>query len=110
MAKNLFLGPWRIVHMEVWGQDYLDLVVPAHITFDKDGMGKFQFGTVKGWLDCRFDKRDGNPLVEFSWEGQSDTDPGCGRGWAILTDDGLEGHLYIHSSDDSSFKAVPMVV
>ncbi len=34
-----FLGAWRIVEMEVWDRDYLDLVVPAHITFEPGGLG-----------------------------------------------------------------------
>jgi hypothetical protein len=99
-------GRWRIVEMEVWGNDYLDLVVPAHITFDDEAMGSFQFGTVDGWLDCRFSTRDGQPFVEFSWEGNNDNDPGCGRGWAKLSSDtAIEGRLFIHQGDDSSFKA-----
>jgi hypothetical protein len=28
-----FRGRWRIVEMEVWPDDYLDLIVPAHIAF-----------------------------------------------------------------------------
>lgn len=92
--------------MELWDRDYLDLVVPAHITFDDEAMGSFQFGTVDGWLDCRFSTRDGQPFVEFSWEGNNDTDPGCGRGWAKLNPAaGLEGRLFIHQGDDSWFKA-----
>jgi hypothetical protein len=33
-----FLGTWRIVATEPWDQDGLDLVVPAHITFEADGL------------------------------------------------------------------------
>ena len=99
-------GRWRIVEMEVWDRDYLDLVVPAHITFDNDAVGYFQFGTVEGGLDCRFSTRAGRPLVEFSWDGANDTDPGSGRGWAVMNEaDVLEGQLYIHCGDDSSFRA-----
>ncbi len=80
MAKNPFIGAWRITEMEMWDRDYLDLMVPAHLTISKDGMGEFQFGTVHGWLDCRFGKREGAPLVEFSWQGQSDIDEACRKG------------------------------
>ena len=76
-----FVGYWRITEMEEWDAEYLDLVVPAFIEFNREQMGQFQFGTVRGWLDCRFGERDGAPLVEFSWEGENDNDPGCGRGW-----------------------------
>ena len=101
-----FIGYWRITEMEVWDAEYLDLVVPAFIEFDREQMGQFQFGTVRGWLDCRFGERDGVPLVEFSWEGENDNDPGCGRGWGSLRGDRLEGRLYIHRGDDSGFLAL----
>ena len=76
-----FVGYWRIIDMELWDADYLDLVVPAFLKFDCEQMGQFQFGTVRGWLDCRFNERDDVPAVDFSWEGENDNDPGCGRGW-----------------------------
>jgi hypothetical protein len=104
-AKN-FRGSWRIVHMDTWDNDYPDLIEPAFIAFDKGGQGEFVFGAVKGWLDCRYGERNGRPVVEFSWEGVSEGDQICGRGWATQSSDGkLEGHLYIHNSDDSPFKA-----
>ena len=100
-----FVGYWRITEMEVWDEEYLDLVVPAFIEFDREQMGQFQFGTVRGWLDCRFGARNGVPAVEFSWEGENDNDPGCGRGWGELRDDRLAERLYIHRGDDSGFVA-----
>ncbi len=69
-----FHGSWRIVHMDEWDEEYLDLVETAHITIDKRGQGEFVFGAVKGWLDCRFTERDGLPFLEFSWEGLSEGD------------------------------------
>jgi hypothetical protein len=104
-TPELFVGYWRIIEMEVWDRDYLDLVVPAFIEFDRDQMGQFQFGTVRGWLDCRFEERNGVSRVDFSWEGENDNDPGCGRGWAARQGDRLEGRLYIHRGDDSGFAA-----
>ena len=53
MRKNPFIGTWRIVHMEEWDNDYLDLVVPAFIKVEKDNSGSFQFGILQGWLDHR---------------------------------------------------------
>ncbi len=104
-TPDAFVGYWRIVEMEVWDKDYLDLMVPAFIEFDREQMGQFQFGTVRGWLDCRFEERNGAPAVDFSWEGENDNDPGCGRGWGILRGDRLEGRLYMHRGDDSAFLA-----
>jgi hypothetical protein len=107
MAKqpNPFLGRWRIVEMEQWDRDYIDLVVPGHITFDNDGQGSFQFGTVEGGLDCRIERLNDVERIDFSWEGVSEMDPACGRGWATIRDGELHGRLYIHGSDDSSFRA-----
>jgi len=49
-------------------------------------------------------------MIAFSWEGMSDTDPGCGRGWAMIVgnSDELYGRIYIHCSDDSDFRAKRM--
>ena len=114
-TPQAFRGTWRIEEMEVWGSDYLDLVVPAHLTLDDESIGSFQFGTVAGGLDCRFDESGdeeaslNRPRVQFTWEGQNDNDPGCGRGVAVMTaEDLLEGRIFIHCGDDSAFRAVRM--
>ncbi len=39
-------GAWRIEEMEVWDDNDLDLLGPANITFDDDGLGSFQFVAV----------------------------------------------------------------
>lgn len=101
-----FEGAWRITEMEVWDKDFIDMVVPGHITFNDESMGTFQFGAVKGWLDCRWVERGGKRGVEFSWEGEDDRDSKCGRGWAALEADGsLRGRFFIHRGDDSEFTA-----
>ena len=92
--------------MELWESSDLDLVGPAAITFRRDGAGDFNFVAVEGWMDCRFDARDGGPLVEFSWEGTDDGDSSGGRGWATIGADGsLTGRIYFHVGDDSGFTA-----
>lgn len=108
MGGNPFLGVWRIVQMDVWDQDYVNLVVPGHFTFEQDNQGKFQFGTVRGWLDCRLVRAGDAERIEFSWQGHSDTDEACGRGWAVIKDGGLHGHIFIHCSDDSAFGAIQL--
>ena len=107
-ANDDLIGYWKITKMEVWGQAYVDLVVPGFIEFEMEDdhlMGQFQFGTVVGWLDCRLRDADGVSYVEWSWEGRNDSDPSCGRGWARLEAGKLTGRLYIHCSDDSAFEA-----
>lgn len=32
-----FIGRWRIVEMDKWDEEFLDLVETAHITFEPDG-------------------------------------------------------------------------
>lgn len=108
VEASAFVGYWKIIEMEVWARDYIDLVIPGFIEFKYEEdhlMGEFQFGTVSGWLDCRVRDVNGVTYIEWSWQGQSDTDPGCGRGWATLVNDELVGRIFIHCSDDSAFKA-----
>jgi hypothetical protein len=102
------VGKWRILEMDLWDQDALDLVGPAYIEFDKNDAGRFGIIAVTGWLDCRHSSIDGHPNVEFSWEGHDDNDRASGRGRAVLHHDGsLRGHIYFHMGDDSSFAAGP---
>ncbi len=54
---NEFLGKWKIVEMEQWDQDYVDLVEPGYIRFDKNDLGELPFGTVHGYLDCRIQEK-----------------------------------------------------
>jgi hypothetical protein len=101
-------GRWRIVEMSGWDRDAIDLVGPGFIEFTGDGTGQFGFIAVRGWLDCRRVERNGHAGVEFTWEGVDEGDQVSGRGWASLVDDEMiEGHLFFHLGDDSSFRAMP---
>ena len=92
--------------MDVWDDDYLDLIEPAHITSKREGRRVSCSERVKGWLDVRYGARDGAACAEFSWEGFNDADPACGRGWATFGTAGrLVGHIFIHNSDDLGFVA-----
>ena len=99
-----FAGRWRIVEMDNWDNDFLDLVEEAHITFQGGSDGEIIFGALTGFLDVRYGSRDGSACAEFSWEGNDENDPACGRGWAAIGTAGrLVGHFYIHNGDDSGF-------
>ncbi len=88
--------------MEHWDQDYIDLVEPGYINFDKKGIGAFLFGTVVGFIDYRISNENSQQTIEFSWEGTSEYDPVCGRGRFELRDiNKLYGRLFIHNGDDS---------
>jgi hypothetical protein len=46
-------------------------------------------------------------MQQCPWEGNDESDPASGRGWAALEEDGsLRGHIYFHLGDDSGFRAV----
>jgi hypothetical protein len=105
LSAKLLKGSWRILKMQLWDRDYLDLEVPAHLTFEGDRLGSFQFGAVRGWIDYRVVERDGRPAAEFSWEGFNDSDPSSGRGWAVVNGNEMQGRLFLHNGDDSAFTA-----
>ncbi len=99
-------GRWRIVEMDLWDRDAIDLVGPGFFEIKADGTGSFQFIAVEGAIDGRHVERDSRPLFEFSWVGSDDGDGASGRGWARVEADGsLLGHIYFHRGDDSGFRA-----
>jgi hypothetical protein len=100
------MGRWRIVEMDMWDRDAIDLLEPGFIEFAGDGTGQFGFIALRGWMHCRSTERDGRTSVEFSWDGVDEGDQVSGRGWATVVDDvTLKGHLFIHRGDDSGFRA-----
>ncbi|UUZ67084.1 hypothetical protein LP416_19420 [Polaromonas sp. P2-4] len=105
MKQDPFSGPWRIVWMSDWDQDYVDMDVSGHVTFGAGRSGSFQFGLVQGQMDCKIDKRQGL-RIEFTWHGFDEGDELTGRGHAEIVGGELQGHLYIHLGDDSAFRAV----
>lgn len=105
IKQPALIGPWRIVWMSVWDQDYVDMDVPGHITFGAGGSGNFQFGMVQAQLDYRISKAS-TSRIEFTWHGFDEGDEVAGRGHAEIVDGELHGHLYIHLGDDSTFRAV----
>jgi hypothetical protein len=100
-----FTGRWRILEMELWDSKTIDLDVEGHFTFGKSRQGDFQFICVRGFMDCRYSEDPQGPRVDFSWEGQDEDMPSSGRGWAILAGDCIEGRVFTHNADDSSFRA-----
>ena len=106
--KNKLIGKWRIVEMDTWGRDMLDLVEPASLTFTKDGGGTMKFIAVELWIDYRIVTRDGLPAVEFSFQGYDERDEVSGRAWAILEADRLRGRFFFHNGDDSTLVAERM--
>lgn len=102
---RLVEGRWRIVETEMWNQEALDLVAPAHLTFDRNAMGEMQLIAIGASIDYRVEERAGEPVVEFTWSGFDEMDPTSGRGWARVEGDLMRGKLFIHQGDESGFIA-----
>ncbi len=104
--KSPFRGRWRIVSMSAWEQDFIDEEEEGFFEFDDKGGGEFHFGYVHGQMDCKPTTRDGEPAVEWTWDGNDEMDPAQGRGWAVVRGgDELHGMIYFHGGDDSEFVA-----
>jgi hypothetical protein len=102
-VKSAFIGRWRIVEMEQWDQDFVDLVSPGHITLAKGGTGQLHFGAVDAELDWRAGSEPDR--VEFTFDGFDEGDEVSGRGWAKLGGNSLSGRIVFHLGDESGFKA-----
>lgn len=59
-----FVGRWRIVEMDVWDSDFLDLVEEAHLIFQRKSDGEIAFGALKGFVDVRHGTRDGSACAD----------------------------------------------
>lgn len=100
--RHSLVGRWRIVETNLWDKDYLDMLGPAHITFQANGRGEFAFGCVNATFDCDHTARS----VSFSWTGFDENDEVSGDGSADLDDDGtLEGEISFHNGDEAELKA-----
>ena len=107
-SKSPFTGSWHIVSMSGWEDDALNEEVQAFIEFDEEGLGKFQFGKVRGVTDhYRTKKRDRMRIAQFCWDGEDGADgtPLDGVGWVILEDGKMTGTICIHLGDELEFVA-----
>ena len=105
-VKKGYVGTWRIKEMDVWDGDFIDLVAPGQIKIKKDGDGSLRFGAVDVDIDCKTERIGEQEIMAFTFEGMDEDNPCCGRGWATVTGSEMNGHLFFHLGDDSSFRAV----
>lgn len=103
---NKFIGKWRILEMEQWDRDFIDLTGEGHITVEKKNRGEIHFGAVDCDLDCRIEKVGEQERIEFSFVGVDEGDEVSGRGWAVFDGDQLRGRIYFHDGEESGFSAV----
>lgn len=85
MARRGLIGRWRIVDIDLWNRDVLDLVAPAYFELRGDGRGCFGFIAVEGDMDCRY--------------ARAAADRRRRRGV-------LRGRFFFHAGDDPGFVAV----
>ena len=102
------VGRWRIVEMEQWDQDYVDMDSPGHIHFKKGGTGQLHFGCVEAELDWRAEAD--TERVEFTFAGFDEGDEVSGRGWAEAQGNRLTGRIFFHQGDESGFAAAKKVI
>ena len=103
--RNPLQARWRITWMDKWNEDIVDAEVEGFFKFGPDGIGKFQFGYLKGDIDYRATTREAKPCIEFSWDGKDEKTAAQGRGFAVLDGDDLSGTIYIHRGHESDFTA-----
>jgi uncharacterized protein YndB with AHSA1/START domain len=101
-----FTGTWHIIEMEMWDEDYFNEEVQAYVTIDKNNNGDFQFGYVAGQIDGEITKNESSETLEFTWEGNDESDAVFGSGWLKIKDKNtLQGKITIHQGDRSLFSA-----
>lgn len=91
--------------MEAWDREALDLVAHARLSLKPKGTGRIAFIAIEAELDYRAVMRDGSPAIEFSFQGYDEGDVVTGRGWAILEGAKLQGRIFFHQGEDSTFVA-----
>lgn len=104
-TTNCFTGRWLIVLMSAWDQEFIDEEEEGYFEFDQNDTGQFHFGFVHGKMDCRLTTRDGEPSVEWTWDGNDEMASAQGRGWAVVKGDELHGMILFRNGDDSEFVA-----
>jgi hypothetical protein len=106
-VKKKFVGAWRIIELEGFDTEYVDLCGPAIIKISSGGIGRMNFGAVEMELDCKMDDLN-EEVVRFSFEGSDEGDPTCGHGYFLNENHTMTGRIFRHCGDEISFKAQRM--
>lgn len=108
MKKSLgsISGHWRIIWMEEWDQEYVNLVEPGYIRMDSQGNGEFQFGVVTGYFYTNPEKTH----FDSTWEGSQECDEAQGEINGTIDEEGKEGELCgtisFWEGDASEYRAI----
>jgi len=100
--NNPFKGTWKIIWMELWAQEYINMEVSAHVTINNQGKGEFQFGLVQGNFKVDF----GQTYFDSEWVGCDEMDDVSGEIYATFEEEELRGSISFHKGDESEFRAV----
>lgn len=99
-------GHWRIIWMEKWDQEYVDLVEPGYVCIDSQGNGEFQFGVVTGYFCVNPEKT----YFDSAWEGAQECDEVRGEIDGTIEEKGQEGDLcgriVFWEGDESEYRAI----
>lgn len=106
-VKNKFVGQWRVIELQGFDSDYVDLCGPAKLKLNTRGTGRMNFGAVDAELDCKIDERD-ERVLHFSFEGVDEGDPISGRGYCLGEGNLMIGRVFRHFGDEFGFKAKRM--
>jgi len=101
-VSSTLKGTWKIIWMEMWDQEFIDLEVPGHVTFEGGGRGHFQFGCVHGFFG--WSAKD--DYVDSCWEGSDEMDEAHGEIYAEIKHGELQGTIEFFNGDESEFRAV----
>jgi hypothetical protein len=96
-----FRGWWRIIETSQWGNEELDILGPALISFTGYG-DRLRMLALLAYVNCKPTKLG----LSFTWKGAWEFDPVSGSGRARLSKDGrLKGVFKIKDGDQSAFVA-----
>jgi hypothetical protein len=101
-VNHHIVGKWRLIEMEQWDREFIDLVEPGFISFQKGGQGEMRFGAVNLELDWEMNEAG---KFEFTFTGFDEMTETSGKGSASLTLGGLVGQIKFHQGEKSGFLA-----
>ena len=79
-VNHHIVGKWRLIEMEQWDREFIDLVEPGFISFQKGGQGEMRFGAVNLELDWEMNEAG---KFEFTFTGFDEGDETTGKGFAV---------------------------
>ena len=101
MTDNKFNGKWEIVEMQAWDKKAIDLVEPGYIEFGNEKSGLLHFICIYADISYQINK----DKIIFSFQGDEEGHTISGRGWAKIKKGDLQGRIFIHKGNESSFNA-----